>query len=71
MSDNRSFSFQVRAAIEASGMTRRDISARLGVGESLLSHFMKGRKGLSVPVIDRLIELLGLELVARRKGSRG
>lgn len=66
-----SLSSQLRAAVQSSGMTRRQISDKLGVTEGLLSHFMAGRKGLSMPVIDRLAELLGHELTARNKGSGG
>ena len=71
MSSRTSLSSQLRAAVSASGMTRRQISERLGVTEGLLSHFMAGRKGLSLPVIDRLAAVLGQELVTRRKGSGG
>jgi hypothetical protein len=52
-------------------MTRRQISGKPGMTEGLLSHFMAGRKGLSMPVIDRLAELLGQELTARNKGACG
>jgi transcriptional regulator with XRE-family HTH domain len=68
MSRRTKVSEQLRDAVAASGMSRRQISAKLGVTEGLLSHFMAGRKGLSMPVLDRLAELLGRELVARPEG---
>jgi transcriptional regulator with XRE-family HTH domain len=60
---------QLRKAIEGCGVSRYRIARDLGITESLLSHFMAGRKGLSLRVIDRLCEYLGLELrQSKRKG---
>ncbi len=61
----------LRAAVDASGMTRAEICRRLGWGESLMSRFMAGTSGLSFASIDALGELLRLTITAKaRKGKR-
>ena len=61
---------QIRQAIKASGMSRYAICKRLDFSESVMSKFMRGQCGLSLETIDRLGELLGLEIVARARRSR-
>lgn len=72
---------QVRAAIDASGLTRYRICQLTGIDQSTLSKFMAGKAGLSTPALDALAEVLALRIVAdapssnpssrepRRKGS--
>ena len=66
------FSDQVRAAIDASGMSRYAISKAIGLNQSVLSRFMRGG-GLSLDTLDKLADLLGLAVVVkgskRRKGG--
>ena len=62
---------QLRAAIDASGMSRYAICAAIGLDQSVMSRFMAGASGLSVENIDRLGELLGLALVTTNKPAKG
>jgi transcriptional regulator with XRE-family HTH domain len=61
---------QIRQAIKASGMTRYAICKRLEFSESVMSKFVRGRCGLSLETIDRLGDLLGLNIVARKPRAR-
>jgi len=61
---------QIRAAIEAAGVTRYRISKDTGISESMVSKFMSGDRGLSMEYLDVLGEYLELDVVRRqeRKG---
>jgi ribosome-binding protein aMBF1 (putative translation factor) len=61
------FSDQIRDAVEASGMSRYRICAEIRISQSAMSRFMHRQGGLSMDVLDRLAELLGLRIVAERK----
>jgi len=63
MSPKRSFSEQLRQAVADCGTTRYSLAKQLGVPESSLSRFVAGKQGLSLPTLDKLVELLGLEFV--------
>lgn len=54
---------QLRAAIDASEMSRYAVCKALGVDQGLMSRFMAGKAGLSMETIDMLADLLGLKLV--------
>ena len=58
---------QVRDAVDASRMSRYAICRAIGFNEGAMSRFMSGKGGLSMEVLDRLAELLGLAIVARNK----
>lgn len=58
---------QIRRIIKASGMTRYEIAKRAGIEQSALSRFMSGERGLSTATLDRLGELLDLEVVGGRR----
>ena len=60
-----SFSDQIRRAIDSSGYSRYAICKRIKVDQSTMSRFMNGSGGLSMDVLDRLAELLGLAVVTR------
>lgn len=64
---------QIRKAIAESGKTRYRIARETGIDESALAKFFNGRRGLSVGALDRLGEVLGLEirLVRRRRQTTG
>ncbi len=64
------FTEQLRRAIDESGMSRREVCARIGLDESVMSRFMAGRSGLALANVDRLCALLGLKLTKARKGGR-
>jgi transcriptional regulator with XRE-family HTH domain len=60
-----SLSDQVRRAIDASGKSRYRIAKDLSVSEATLSRFMSGERGLTLTLLDRLADYLGLTLCSR------
>ena len=63
------FSEQLKELIEGADMSRYRIAKDSGVPQSTLSSFVKGRRALSLMNIDRICELLDLELVPRKSTS--
>jgi transcriptional regulator with XRE-family HTH domain len=61
------FSDQIREAVDASGMSRYAICKAIGLNQGAMSRFMSGKSGMSMAALDRLAELLGLRVVARRR----
>ncbi len=61
---------RLKAAIEASGVSRYRIAQDTEIAESALSRFMSGERGLSMEALDRLLEYLNLEVVERKKRRR-
>ncbi len=68
MATKEPFSERLRRAIRESGMTRYKLSRQTGISEATLSRFVVGCRGLSIEHVDLLVEVFGLELVA--KGGR-
>jgi transcriptional regulator with XRE-family HTH domain len=62
-------SAQLRRAVAESGLSRYRIAKDVGVSQATLSKFMSGQRGLSMAVMDRIGERLGLSLVKRPKGK--
>jgi len=64
---------QLRRAIETCGKTRYAIFKETGIGQDTLSLFVNGKRGVSMDVLDRLGEYLGLELrpIGKPAGKRG
>ncbi len=58
---------QIRQTIETCGKTRYQIGQDTGIHQATLSRFMNGKGGLSIPVMDRLGEYLGLNITTGRK----
>jgi transcriptional regulator with XRE-family HTH domain len=61
------FSDQIREAANASRMSRYRICAEIKLSQPAMSRFMAGKAGLSLAVLDRLADLLGLDVVMRPK----
>ena len=61
-----SVTMQLQQAIEASELTRYEICKLTGIEQSALSRFMAGERGLTTTSLDRLGELLDLEIVMHR-----
>ena len=59
----KTFSDELRRAVEQSGMTRYEIYKRTGIDQSVLSKFVRGQRGVSMGAIDTLCKCLGLRLV--------
>jgi hypothetical protein len=64
------FRAQLRRAIRESGLTPYRIAALSRVNVGGLSRFLSGERGLSLDAVDRIVEVLDLELRPRRKGRR-
>jgi hypothetical protein len=62
MAAKRTFSEDLRRAIQRSGKSRYRIAQDTGVSEAVLCHFMKGKRGMLLPAIDKLYVYLGLRL---------
>jgi len=61
---------QIRQAIDTCGKTRYVISKETGIDAATLCRFMGDKGGLSIPVLDRLGEYLGLNITMGRKSPR-
>ena len=68
---NSKLSDEIRDAVKSSGMSRYAISKALGIAESTMSRFVNGKGGLSMEILDRLGELLGLHVVVRPTKKQG
>jgi transcriptional regulator with XRE-family HTH domain len=68
----RSFSDQLRRAINNCGMTRYQIAKRTGISQATLSRFMSGQRGLTLGAVDKLAALLTwkLEGKGRKRPTR-
>jgi transcriptional regulator with XRE-family HTH domain len=62
---------QVRRAVDASGLSRYRIAKEIHVAESTMSRFMSGRTGLSMEYLDRLADLLDLDITTTRRPTKG
>ena len=76
MPKNTRLSDQLRAAIDASGMSRYAIAKEIGLDQSVLSRFMAGKSGLAIETIDNIGVLLNLRIVSptpaqNKKGTAG
>jgi len=65
------FGDQIRKAVRASGLTQQEISQAAGIGEATLSRFVRGRRGISFATLDRLADVLDLQVTTRPAAGRG
>ena len=61
---------QIRQAVDESGMSRYAICKATGIDQGMFSHFMAGKVALGLANVDKLADLLGLDVVARKKRGR-
>lgn len=54
---------QVRQAVAGSGLSRYRICKLARIDQGTLSRFMAGKVGLSLPTLDALADVLGLDVV--------
>ncbi len=54
---------QIRAAVEASDLSRYRISKETDIDAGSLCRFIQGQVGLSLDSLDRLAECIGLRIV--------
>ncbi|MDM8008114.1 MAG: helix-turn-helix transcriptional regulator [Phycisphaerae bacterium] len=66
------FANELRAAIEDSGISRYRICKKIGLSESVMSRFMNHKEsaGLSMDMINKLADLLGLHVTVIRPKRR-
>jgi ribosome-binding protein aMBF1 (putative translation factor) len=55
----------IRRAISQSGRPINELADEIGVDARLLDHFRMGEQTLTTDVIDRLVNVLGLQLVSQ------
>ncbi|HEX4143775.1 MAG TPA: helix-turn-helix transcriptional regulator [Pirellulales bacterium] len=55
---------QLREAIAQSELTRYEIWKRSGVDQGALSRFVNGKQSLTLDIVDKLADVLGLKLVS-------
>jgi hypothetical protein len=60
------FTDRIRKAIRDDPRSLRAIARAISLDAAVLSRFMHGRSGLAIPTLERLVELLELELIPRR-----
>ena len=51
----------LKKAIGESGLTRYEVAKRAGVSPQIITRFMRGQRGLSLVVVDRIGQALHLE----------
>jgi transcriptional regulator with XRE-family HTH domain len=63
---------QLQDAIRNAGESRYSIAKRIGVSQATLCRVLSGERGLSLPMIDRLMDGLDLEITIkpRRKARK-
>jgi transcriptional regulator with XRE-family HTH domain len=67
MKREMSLSDEIRQAVDGSGLSRYRIAKELGISESTMSRFMTRKGGLTLKLLDRLADLLGLHIAVERK----
>ena len=58
---------QIRRAIRASEFTCYRICKEIGIGQASMTRFMNGQASLAMPTLDKLAELLDLQIVIVKK----
>ena len=61
---------QVRQAVGGSGLSRYRICKLAGIDQATFSRFMAGKAGLSLPTLDALADVLGLDVVAAGRAGK-
>ena len=65
----KSFSNEIRRAVEECGMSRYRICKELDIDQATMSRFMSGERFLREDTLNKLAELLDLHLAPRTKGK--
>jgi hypothetical protein len=60
----KSFTDELRLAVEESGLTRYAIWQATGIDQGSMCKFLNGERGLGLDSIDKLADLLGLHVVS-------
>lgn len=67
MAKRKLISEQLREAVRRADVTRYVISKQTGISQSILSRFLNNGAGLSLANIDKLCEVLGVDLSAGKR----
>ena len=71
MSKRKTLSDEVKAAVDAAGMSRYEICKRIGLAEAAMSRFMSGKAGLGMKTLDKLADFLDLHITTGKKAEKG
>lgn len=66
----RTLTDELRAAIDASPMSRYAICRAIDLDPAVMSRFMSGQRGLSLETLDKLAKLLDLHIVTGKRTRR-
>jgi len=61
---------QIRRAIRDSGMTRYRICLEIGLTQPSMTRFMGGTASLSLNTLDKIADLLDLNIVVGKRGHK-
>jgi transcriptional regulator with XRE-family HTH domain len=68
------FADQLRAVVQEAlwdrGIQQRELGRRAGLSESAISRFIRGERFMSPEAIDKVLDVLGLEIVIRPRRDR-
>jgi ribosome-binding protein aMBF1 (putative translation factor) len=68
--NRKTFTDQIRQAIEDSGVSRYRIAKQTGIEQSVLSRFMHGRMGFTLETLDALADYLQFDLTSKGPKQR-
>ncbi len=60
---------QIRRAVDNSGLSRYRICMEIGLDQSTFSYFMHDKGGLAIATLDRLADLLGMDISVSAQGK--
>ena len=58
---------QIREALQNSGRSLRELARTLDVNHSQLSRFARGERGLALETLDKLADVLGIEITKKKQ----
>jgi transcriptional regulator with XRE-family HTH domain len=61
---------QLKQAIQEGPLSQAELARGTGLSEGQISRFLKGERGLSLESIDKLLDVLELEIVIRPRRKR-
>jgi transcriptional regulator with XRE-family HTH domain len=60
----------VQEAIWSGGVPQAELARRAGMSQAMMSRFLRGERFLSPEAIDKVLDVLGLEIVIRPRRER-
>lgn len=62
---------QIRRAILTSGLTRYRICKEIGITQPSMTRFIQGQAWLSMPTLDKIADLLEIDIATPKRHKRG